>query len=263
MSISQSDKQKFIDMIGKLSQMTSKDSGAFQGEISNASAKISLLMDKYSITWADIHADQAAKQSKEYEDAFTSKPSDYVHKKVQKWHWMLARIISHFTHTRNYLGGSERMTFFGTEENAKIAATLFTLWITNINSMADNSLKSHKKAMLKEFGDHKNFWSSLPEDLQPRYYRTSWVLGCLDAMRKNVDEQEKVRTVETTNAIALYKAEIDKYYQIFAKENLKSIHVKSSVKNFSDVGYNAGHTTGSGIKLDSKPIGTGRKLLSG
>lgn len=256
------DKSKVIEMISKMSALT-KDSGAFQGEISNASAKIQELMDKYSITWAEIHSVEADKQSKEYEMAFTSKPSDYSFKKVQAWHWRLAKLIAKVTHTRHYLSGGTIMMFFGTTENCQIAAMLYTLWVTNIKAMSEQATKAHRLKMLRDFPHRPNFFATLPPEFQLKYYRNSWIAGCLDGMFSNVVVQENSRDVQTSNAIVLFTKEIDRHYKDFKEAyNFQSVHVKGMSAK-SNTGYEAGVRTGKNISIGAKPIVSGKKLLGG
>lgn len=253
------DKNKIIEMIAKMSALTA-DSGAFQGEISNASSKIQELMDKYSISWNEVHAHTYDKQSKEYEEAFGDQSSDYMHKQVKKWHWDLARLIARVTHTRQFLSGS-RFAFFGTVENAEIASALYTLWVSNISKMSEDALKVHKREMLKEFGDHKNFWSSLPYDLQPKNFKPGWIDGCLAGMLKNVAEQEQQRPKEAAASIVLYKKSVDIEYEKISKR-FKTARVSRS-SGFSNAGYAAGSKVGSSINIASKPVSAGRKQLTG
>lgn len=277
------DKLKIIETIAKLSALTSTDSGAFQGEISNASAKIQELMDKYSISWMEINNHRADKQAKEFSNAFDSQTSDFMHKKIQKWHWSLARLIARVTNTKHY-SSSTRMAFFGIDENAQIASALYTLWITNINAMAETALKNHRKEMLKQFGDRPNFFSSLPTDLQPKYYRSSWIDGCLSAMSNNVREQEVAREVAITKerkdsivgtiskeeankiilaptAITLFNRELEIKWKSFSSR-FRSVASASSRSGFSNAGYEAGQKAGSAVKIGSKGVGaSGQKQL--
>lgn len=259
-------KDKIIDLISKMSALTATDSGAFQGEISNASAKIQELMDKYSITWAEVHGKMADKQSKEFEDAFTTQNSDYVHKKVLKWHWKLARIIARVTHTKYYVTRDTTMVFFGTTENASIASSLYTLWVANITKMAKDACEVHRKNMVEEYGNRPKFWTSLPKELQWRYYFNSWIDGCLDGMNSNVYEQEQHREKEVEKAIVLYTRKVEEEWDNFTESmRFKKVNTAGNGSSvFSNAGYTSGKTTGSSIKIGSKGVPTGgRKMLGG
>lgn len=261
-----SDKNKIIDLISKMSNFTA-DTNAFQGEISNASAKIQELMDKYSITWTEIHSLQADKQAAEYEKEFSTKSADYICNKTQKWHWELARLISRVTHTRHYTSNNH-MTFFGTGENIEVATYLFTLWLSNINEMSKKAMNANQRNLYKKYPDiKKNFNRTMaaehPEEENSKYFRSSWISGCLEGMSHNVTEQEKNRTKETGSAMVLYEEEVFKRYAEYAKKkHFSHVSIKGT-SGYSSSGYEAGKLVGSEISIGSRPIVSGAKRLGG
>ena len=261
------DKQKVIELIAKMSTLT-EDSGAFQGEIAAASAKIQQLMDKHAIEWNDIHGYRANKQEKEMSKVFTSKMSDFQHGSLKKWYWQLARVIARATHTRHYSWG-KRMTFFGVEQNAEIASQLYLLWLGNIDQMSKKAKKESFAELRKQYPElieqyGKNIIGELNRrypELGTQYFTQSWISGCIAAMNENLREQEVQREEVSTNAITLYKEEVDKEYSKMSK-GFKTVNTSSS-SGFSGIGYAKGREAGSNISLGSKPIGSGRKQLKG
>ncbi len=259
-------RDKILETLLKMSALTEEGSGAFQGEISAASAKIQQMMDKYSISWAEVHAKQAADQAKEFEKEFAGQPADYVFKSIKKWHWQLAHLIERVTHTRCYSSGwrqAHHILFFGTEENAAAAAQLFALWVVNLEAMSLQSLKEYKRSLLRKYKDRPNFFSSLPYDEQPKNYRESWVRGCITEMNKNVREQEVAREPAVENAIVLFHEELKRQWDKFAADFVYKKTSSRSSSSTSVAGYTNGQKAGAGITLGSKSIGSGAKLLKG
>lgn len=264
------DRNKIIEMIAKMSRLT-EDVGAFQNEASVAAAKIQELMEKYAISQMDVQNFIADKQEKEYKIAFESKMSEFRHKAIQEWEWSLARVIADVTMTRHYsLGG--RFVFFGVPENAEAAVYLYTLWHSNIETMAEKARWENVLALRKKYGKRPalRHWiqENHPED-DPKYFRPSWIRGCLHAMAMNVYNErkareeaievdalppgEKVQAQANASAIVLYKAEVDKAYEVLSK-GFKTINTKGS-SGWSSAGYIQGKETGSKIKIGSKELG--------
>ncbi len=273
------EKSKVLETIAKLSAL-SNDSGAFQGEISTATSKIEMLMRKYSISQMEVDGFMADEQEKEMKDAFASVISEFRFRAIKKWHWDLARIISRITYTRHYSTG-KRMTFFGMENNAKVASELYILWLKNIEEVAEDANKKHRRECIKKYGDRPNFFSWVsdnhPED-DPKYFRSSWIQGCINGMWEVTREEEEARNprrhhpyneskkgtdenpVETkeevitqNNAIALYQEKVDLAYQQLSK-GFRTVRTSMS-KGFSSSGYEKGKSFGSSIKIGSKELG--------
>lgn len=288
-------KDKIIEQILKLSELTRENSGAFQGEISNASAMIQKLMDKYSISQFDLDS----KESEKIDREFTNKPSDAVLFSVLSWHWSLAKLISRITHTRNYVttcrssepvartaefirdrtyqakkkNSYRAICFFGSPENVSVAAELFYEWIVRINTMASLASTEYmekKKQVEKEarhilFSDKREYYmhmKAMGVESSAMVYRNSWLQGCLNAMNEKVRQQETEREPETSKGLILYKDAVNLAYADFSKDFNK---VNSGgIKSFSSAGYNAGVKAGSKISLHpTKKLNTGRKLLKG
>lgn len=253
-------KSEMIETVRKLAALAAEESGAFKSEIGIASAKIQELMDKYAITWEEVHGAEADRQSKEFEKAFQAQAADFQHNRVQKWHWDLARLIAAATHTRHYLSGSH-MAFFGTQENRVAAAMLFDTWLHAIASMADTELTHYRREMIRKHGDKPNFFSSLPEEESCKYYRNSWIDGCISGMHKNVRTQEKERKPEVSSALVLYKADVDKQYEVFSK-GFRSVVTHGS-NGHNSTAYQRGIAAGSNISVTAKPIAVGKNLPKG
>ena len=254
---------KIIETIAKMSRLTEEGSGAFMGEISNASAKIAELMEKYAISQIDVQNFMADKQEKEFAQEFTSEYSEHRHTAIKEWNWRLARLVARVTMTRHYSSGG-RMVFFGVAENAKIASDMYVLWLHNIEDMARKATDDNFKELIRKYGNRKQFrhWIAVeyPED-DPRYFRSSWISGCLNAMFENVAKEERERELEReehaetakSNALVLYKQEIIKAYSNIM-QNSRTVHTSSS-KGFSNSGYIKGKQTGSRIRIQSKQVG--------
>lgn len=260
------DKKKIIEMLQKLSAVANPDSGAFAGEMSNASAKIQELMDKHSITWAEVQAKEAEDQHREMKKEFTNKRSEYTFRGIKQWHWNLAGLIAYITHTKEYaktgrVGGSPfgYMMFFGNPDNVEAAAELFAQWTILITDMANKAMKARKREMLRLFGDRPNFFASLPPEMQLTYYRSSWISGCISGMWTNVQRVEEERPPEVQNAIMLFKKDLSIAYEDFSKGFAKIGGGGSS--GYSDAGYAAGKETGSSLSVGAKGIASGRKAL--
>jgi hypothetical protein len=281
--------ETILKMITNLSKLT-EDSGAFEAEASSAAAKIQELMEKYAISQMDVDNYRADKQEQEFKVAFKSAEAEYKHKNVQEWEWSLTRLIATITMTRHYVtghgahkryGGSARMVFFGVKENAEMASQLYTLWHTNIEVMAEQARWANVLELKKKYGHYPKFRHWIAEnrpDEDPKYFRSSWISGCLRAMHDKVWEEEQarhggnehhprspagkltagqqVRTEEqksNTSAIVLYKAEVDKAYQALS-EGFTSVKTGGGSKGFSPKGYMQGRETGSKIKIGSKQL---------
>lgn len=283
------DKNKAIEMIVKMARVT-EDAGAFEGEIANASARIQLMMEKYAIEQWEIDTAKADEQEKQLKMVFESQVSDYKHHALKKWNWDLARLIARITGTRNYASG-KHMVFFGVPNAAKTAAELYILWLGNIEEIASKQTRlniielEHK---YPEFAGKPKFRENVsracPQD-NPKYFRTSWIDGCIGAMFRKVMEQEvetetkqhhphfngvhkgsedaarttPPRTNQQSNALALYKAEVEKAYTQMAK-GFRHVNTHAS-KGFSHAGYNKGNEFGSSVSIGSKPLSAGAKRL--
>jgi len=263
------DREKILEMIAKASKLT-EDAGAFKGEASAAAAKVQSLMEKYAISQMELQNFMADKQEKEFKLEFESEAAGNASKKgVEEWEWSLARLIARVTMTRNYSQGGRsygaRMVFFGVKENAKVAAELYELWHKNIYDMAKRAQTLNVQRILKLYkmkNPLKHYAMDYPED-DPKYFRASWITGCLRAMSDNVYEEEKKRAgvreeksspeqPSNSSALVLYKAEVDKAYKVLSSHFKKAKSHGS--RGFSSNGYKQGQETGSKIRVGSKEI---------
>lgn len=159
--------------------------------------------------------------------------------------------------------------FFGVEENGKIASELYGLWHKNIDEMAEKARWANVLELKKKYGHHPKFrhWIKVnkPEE-DPQYFRASWIRGCLSAMHLKVYQERKAREdakeaseasqegkSDSSNAIVLYKAEVDKAYQAFSSVGFKKIK-RGGSRGFSESGYQQGKATGEKIKIGSKQL---------
>lgn len=258
-------KEKMIDTILKLGAIASQDSGAFAGEMANASAKIRELMAKYSITEFDLNMRKADKESKEYASMFTDKPASFKFKQTQAWHWRLANIVARATQTRHYRRGNSaygrQFRFFGAEKNAEIAADLFAEWVVAISHMASVATHENTMALVRKYGAKKKFYSTIPQDEVPKHYRDSWIDGCLAGINEALSEQEREDTKTRSTALVLYKAEIDKHYEIFAKASRMTTVRVGGHSGFNGAAYTEGKKVGKGINITAKKVTSGKPAL--
>lgn len=265
-------RQEILRKIAQLSKFKSTDSGAFQGEVSNAAGLIQKLMDKYSISQGEVEETIAQNETKAVEEVFKSKASDYVVHGLVKWHWDLAGAIARITHTKNYFGIYKRTgvaKFFGAEGNVEVATNLFAEWVQIIESMAISATDDYWKVVMKKYdyagflarkkengwGREMKFMDEVPFSERTTYYKQSWLDGCLTAILTSILKQERERTKDMSNAIVLYNDKmLIKYDEFAALEKMRPAKI-ARVKVYSDQGYRDGHETGSKIKIGSSRIG--------
>lgn len=243
-------RQSIINKIAQMQRLTA-DSGAFEGEVTAAANMINKLMEKYSISWAEIYQDAANKQQVEFQQAFDEKMSDFAIGMVKKWHWDLAGIIAEITHTKYFLRGNKWMTFFGVQENAEVATALYNQWVVAIDIAGKDALKKYRSWLVSKFyTGQKNFYTQLPQEYQTKYYRESWIAGCLAGISKNI-----VREQQTS--LVLYDAEVEKQYkERYTKMRKAKVN---NMKGFSHKGIADGMAYGSSINVGAKPLGKGGK----
>lgn len=269
-------RNQIIEQIRKLQEIANPDSGAFQGEISNASAMMQKLMDKYSISQMEIDASR----NDEIDKAFESKTSDTVLFSILHWHWKLARVVARITHTRHYStsrysstpvrktsalaeefpndkrsyrsGEYNSISFFGDPKNVEIACELYLEFLFKIDRMSAIATDEYSKYQYKKI----NFE-------HPRVYRNSWREGCIDAINKKVREQEETRSEDTSNSIVLYTKQVDKAYNDFS-QNFTKLNSSGGGSSFSSAGYSSGKEAGSNMSLTpTKKIEVKSNLLKG
>lgn len=275
-------REDIIRRIRAMQELTNPESNAFSGEISNASAMIQTLMDKYSISEIDL----AMADNQKIEDAFKAERSDAVLFNVVKWHWSLARLVAKVTHTRHYQKpiysnsgfmksgrnwrrdkkkGPRRyantMAFYGSPDNVTVACEMFLEWFTRIEVISIQAVDEYLKAKKQYIKIHGSAqFSEFAVD--GRTFRRSWIDGCLSAMFSKVREQEKERDEGTSAALVLYKDKVDDAYKEFSKGFRKSSG--HGYTTFSGAGYAAGESVGSSLQMTpTKKLSTGQKLLKG
>lgn len=240
-------RKSIIDKIAQM-QRLSENSGSFENEASVAARKIQELMEKYSISWAEVHQSEAIKQAAEYEQIFAEQSSDFIHGFVKKWHWDLAEIIAQITHTKYFLRGNRWMYFFGVDENAQIASALYAEWVVAIDAAAKDALKKYRAWLVKKFyTGQKNFYTQLPEEYQTKNYRESWIEGCLHAVSMKVIESQS-----QTKALVLYDEEVEKKY----KERYKKMK-KAKISNLRGISWRGlfdGREFGSKLNIGAKKL---------
>lgn len=248
-------KDKVLEVILKLKAVTEQDSGAFPGEMAVASTKIQELMAKYNISDYDLNVHRADKTKRAFSKAFTHASVERRYKKVEVWVWNLANIIADITGTRYYCMVGKRygtsFKFFGKEGVAEMACSLFLDWYDIIYNMAKQAQNENRIRIQKAYGSITS--PNIPWDENPRYYRASWLEGCIGEIRKSIDLQKK-QNAEIGTAIQVYKAELDKRYEEFSIGFVKRNVGNRRSRGFNSSGYAEGQEIGSNISIGSKRI---------
>lgn len=254
-------REKAIEKIKLMSEIT-ESNAAFFGEISAASGRIQVLMDKYHIEWAEIYASQENDNS----DVFASVDADTVICRTVAWHWGLADVIARMTHTKHFRGGRysengveksadiynpnyknsnkrKRVNFFktfgfyGEENSAKLAAGLFQKWLARIDiASLTETQKEKRKGMVNN----------------ARVYRNSFLDGCIEAMMSKVLASENERKEEMSTALMVVDDKVNDAYVDFSK-NFGSINIGGN-KKYSAAGYQHGKRYGVAINPMAKEI---------
>jgi len=270
------ERERIIAQVRKLSDLANPESGAFEGEIANASAAMQRLMDKYSISMGEVYESKNA----EIDEKFASQNADAMFGAVRSWHWTLARVIARITHTRHFstgthvkygdapkktLYGYERdwgktIGFYGKETNAEIAASLFVEWLNKLTLMAMQATGEYCTTLvaahnaLGSYQVKSAYRISNLRHRHPNVYRVSWIEGCLSAMMKSVREQESDRSKSTSVALMVVDKKIEVNWQEFSK-HMNHVSLEATMTNMA--GYSAGEAVGSTLHIGQKAV-TGR-----
>ena len=249
-------RQQVIEKLTKLMAFQGEDAHAFQGEIANASTLIQTLMDKYSISEAELQTASSEKDTREAEEQFDNRTSEFALHGVKKWHWDLAKLIAHITHTKHYISqgrGESFISFYGSSGNREAAAMLFTQWVTAIDHMAKQATNARTRELINEYGYQPKFRQHLRAEDSLTFYRASWIEGCIVGMNEAVRKQEAERSREMSTALMVIDEKLVKAYRQFASVGFHNIRVKGS-RAVSAAGYESGKQAGQGINLTAKPL---------
>lgn len=243
------DKRKAIlDRLVKLEALANSDPTQFQNEVSVASAKIAEIMDKYAISWAEVQAAKGEAEQKAFQEDFKDTYADYTSRRVKVWHGQLAMIIANATNTKCFRAGT-RMVFFGLESSGSFANEMFSEWLGTLDRM---SLKYQH-----EFVRHNG------RSYESRYYRSSWISGCLSQMRENVRKsKEQARSTIDSNSTALVLFDRNLVQRFTNAHPDLRTHYSRGSSGFSSSGYRDGKQAGSGFNIGSRKIGASH-LLTG
>ena len=259
---------KIIETIAKLSAMMNPDANAFQGEINNAAAKIQELMDKYSISQAELQAAQVDSSRKDFDQQFATKTAEYTIKGIKAWHWALAKVIAEITHTKNFsrgYGTRHHMQFFGESANSEIASNLFAEWVQIIEAMAISATDDYWKIVMKKYnyagwlkdkkanGYSDKFMETVPYEERTTYYKISWLDGCVLGIKHAVHKQEEKRSQEVSTALVVYEEKVELAYKSLELRfrTVKVNHARGS----SNIGRDQGYEAGSKIKIGLNKVG--------
>lgn len=246
MDMNEQEKRKAIlDKLVKLSALADENSNTFQNEVSVASGKISEIMNKYSISWAELHAARSEKENAAFEEAFKDAYADTSFRRIKAWHWHLARVVASATNTK-YFSSGHRIVFYGLESQSTFATEMFMEWLGMLDRI---SLKAQKE-----------FVRAHGRSYESRYFRSSWLQGCLTQMANNVYEEQKKARNENSTAIVLFTEKLESAYKERSK-GFKTVPVGGS-RGFSRSGYDSGKEAGAGFRVGSKKIGASN-LLTG
>lgn len=270
MSLTNEEREKILAKIRALANMANPENGAYEQEIETASKAMQRLMDQYSIGLAEVMAASAdGKGSLE----FTTEVSSSLIGSLKQWHWGLGRVISKITGTKYFATsrygrtvrdpkGKEKnghsMSFFGTEQTAKLATQLFDVWVIDIDRMATKAVSDYMKELKEQYADEME--ASGIKDIRhmhlgndhPNTYRDSWLAGVITGIDAALWAAEKERTVETSTAIVLVSNAVEVAY----KDRSRGFkHVNTSRVNGNFGAFASGREVGKGINLTSKKIG--------
>jgi len=273
------DRQKILEKVRKLSEITNPDSGAFPGEIANASALMQKLMDEYSISIGEV----LEGQNQKYDEAFGSANADLMLGLVKSWHWQLAQIISRITHTRHYSTGTyvpdgkrtsfgdkrtrgRTIAFYGPGSSAEMAADLYVEWVSKMTIMVLLATSEYCKGLIEVYNKtypHRSPIKSAYKiqflgDDHPNVFRNSWLMGCLSEISSSLYQQEKARSAGTSSALMIVEKQIDEKWKDYSK------HFSSaapSERMINSQGYSSGKEAGASIHIGQKSMGGANKQL--
>jgi len=237
--MSKIDRDKILKKVRALFKVTQKGSGAFEGEIQNASRLMQKLMDQYNVSIAEAMADE---QDLEEQEKFVSVSSDLALGRRKAWHWYLARAVGRVTNTKHYSHGayrqtvrdpkghkkvSSRMTFYGTKEAAAMAQEIFDFWYLEIDRMARIATSEYVKEatadpdvqMMLQMCGVKQF-RHLPHlgANHPNIWRDSWCYGVTNGIHKAITEEQEERSKETSTALMVLNTRLAKAYKEFSSD---------------------------------------------
>lgn len=269
--MSKNDREDILRKVRALFRVSKEDSGAFQGEMENASKLMQKFMDEFNITIEEV---ALSDNEKEEQDNFTSVKADIGFGRMKIWHWYLARAISNITGCRNYahsnMGHSARdpkghrrkiqsPAFFGRPEQAQLSAELFAVWVVLIDDMAKIRVTEYIEELmaepdvrmmmeaqnvkqarhLKNMGEH-----------HPNIFRDSWLLGVIMGVLEAIEEREKERSKEMTTALLVINDRVDEAYSDYSKSFLTQ-NVRSSKGEINYGALTDGQQVGRGLNLDT------------
>jgi hypothetical protein len=281
------DRKKIIDQIHKMSELANPDNGAFPGEIAAASALMQKLMDKYAVTMDEVNASHNDEVEKAVKAAWdTCQVDAIVFGKILPWNWELARLIGRITHTKHYsstswnmdrktktlkgdvhTGSVKIMCFYGKGDSPAIARDLFIEWAIKINVMASQATGEYSRKYAEEWNlDHPEEQVKTAYQLHnlgsdhPNIFKSSWLKGCLDAMRSALYAQEQSRTAEMSSALVVYNEDLASMWNQFS-HGFRNISINHN-NHYNGAGYKSGEAAGKTLHIGQKAIHSKSHLLS-
>jgi len=282
------DRAKLLEMMRKVATLANPEHTTIKAEMEAAASKLSSLMEKFNVSWAEL----LASEEKEAQSQYTVIQCNDIIGRVTQWHWVLARAIGRMTTTRHYIQGAvghtfrEHMTklntsptrghrfmFFGPRGAAETAAYMFDLWMKIIYDMGREATKDYVARMTEEYAEEMAFeevkqfrhLSGLGSE-HPNVWQKSWLEGLSSGVLVQVVEQQaEVKSAVTSNAIVLVKTEVDQAYKRHSEAvNMKSAKTtRRSSTNWE--AYAEGSAIGKGLNLhpSSPTLGKGKSKLKG
>jgi hypothetical protein len=263
---------KIIEQIYKLTAMTGIDSGAFEGEITNATVLIQKLMDKYAILPEEILIEASKEAEAIAERKFNSNSGTIAFNGIQPWMWQLAWLIGKVTHTKHYttcsikgkgVNGKEKtgdvMSFFGAGDSGKIATMLYDQWVVVIMCMAAKAMTEWCHELVIKYPEQyadiarrglkpANYqFKNIPHEEMPFVFKASWIIHCIKAMKQAAIEEEANRSKQTTSALAIYTGKVEEAYKHFST-GFYSVRSRGS-NNFSPEGASRGAAVGKSLRI--------------
>lgn len=257
-------RESILNKVKGLAAIANPESGAFPGEIANASAVMQRLMDKYQTSWEEVVLTQ-----KEVSDHFVGIDSQSIIGSFRVWHWALGRVIARITGTKHYRTGAfgttlrdkkkkthgKRMCFFGSESTAQVAADLFDLWVVLIDDMAKAATAEYVRKMtidcaddMREQGVRQFRHLQGLGTLHPNIWRDSWLEGVIAGINSALYEAEHARDEQTSTALMVIQEKVLVAYEEFSA-GWQSVNTSSRSGNLA--AYKAGVAKGKTINLNS------------
>jgi len=233
------DRNRAIDLIGKIQRLLEPGSGATEGEMQAAASAVQRLLKNHNLSMIDVE-DSKTKEKAGKKGHDIGQREGMVRKRssLPKFEKILINIVAKACECQCYLqqewsgkghGKVWRIFFIGDQFDIIVAGELYTYLNKAINKMASKSYP-------KQYSKQNSFW-----------------YGCIDRLGKRFEkEAEKFEEEHGEYAMVLFdkKGVIEKWVD----DNLKLVSGKSKkggTNDFDPLAYAHGHHYGSKLDISS------------